>query len=290
VIRVMFAAAAAAALATSVAPAADPVVYRIGIPKTAFRNVPTELQGAATLPFKDLMKAQSGLDSEIIRPADAVAVARALDEGKLAIGMLRGHEFGWAKDKCPDLVPLVCAIEKPKEIRAYLLVRHDRKADGLGDLKGGKLAMTDTLKDHARMFLAKRKADEMRGGGFAETVKTATVHDAIHKVIDGGADVTASDQAAWIHFQKLYPGASGNVRVLSESDEFPPTVLVIKKGGMDDATVRTIREGFLAAHKSAKSSRLLTFMRVDRFVEIPTGYEEAAAECKKEYPAPPVDE
>src|SRR5262245_7899211 len=270
--------------------AGEPVVYKVGIPKTAFRNVPAELQGAATQPFKDLMKGQMGLDSEIIRPADAAAVARALDDGKLAIGMLRGHEFGWAKDKCSDLVPLVCAIEKPKEIRAYLLVRHDRKATGLGDLKGGKLAMTDTLKDHARMFLAKRKADEMRGGDFAETVKTATVHDAIHKVIDGGADVTAADQAAWVHFQKLYPGASGNVRVLSESDAFPPTVLVIKKGGLDDAMVQKMRDGFLTAHQSAKSARLLTFMRVERFAEVPAGFEEAAAECKKEYPAPPRDE
>jgi ABC-type phosphate/phosphonate transport system substrate-binding protein len=290
VTRAILAAAAAAALATPAVPAADPVVYKVGIPKTAFRDVPPEFQPVATLCLLELMKEQTGLDGEVIRPKDALAVARALDEGDLAIAMLRGQEYGWAKAKCPELMAIASAVERPKEIRAFLLVRHDCKATGLGDLKGGKLALAKTLKDHPRLFLAKRRADELGRGGFVETIKTDTVHDAIHAVIDGKADVTAADQGAWATFQKLYPGASKNLRVLSESDPFPPAVLVVKKGQLDEAVVRKIREGFLAADKSAKSVRLMTFMHVEKFEAVPAGYEEAADKCRKEYPAAPADE
>ena len=58
------------------------------------------------------------------------------------------------------------------------------------------------------------------------------MHDAIHKVIDEEADVTVADQAAWRYFQKLYPGASQNLKVLAESSVFPPTVIAYKKGAM----------------------------------------------------------
>ena len=35
------------------------------------------------------------------------------------------------------------------------------------------------------------------------------------------------------YFQKLYPGASQNLRILARSDVFPPTVVAYKKGALE---------------------------------------------------------
>ena len=117
-------------------------------------------------------------------------------------------------------------------------------------MKGCKLALATTSRDHARLFLEKRRAQEE--GSFCSTEKVATVHEAIQKVIEEEADVTVSDQAAWNYFQKLYPGASQNLRVLAQSDVFPPAVIAYKKGSLDEATIKKVREGLITAHESSR--------------------------------------
>src|SRR5439155_4197512 len=65
----------------------DKDVYRIGIPKSAFRDVPPALLSFAGMPFKDLMKSQTGLDGEVILDPDAMNIARQMDSGKLQLGV-----------------------------------------------------------------------------------------------------------------------------------------------------------------------------------------------------------
>jgi ABC-type phosphate/phosphonate transport system substrate-binding protein len=266
--------------------ASDKVVYRIGLPPSAFRDVPPVLLAFAGQPFQDLMKDQTGLDGEVVMNLEAMSIAKALDEGKLHLGVFQGHEYAWARAKYPNLLPLVCTIERPKEVQAFLLVRHDSKAVNLGDLKGSKLALGTSVKDHARLFLEKRRADEMGGGNFGSTEEVATVHDAIHKVIKGEADLTAADFAAWNYFQKLYPGLSQNLKVLARSEMFPPMILAYKKGAVDDAILKNFREGFQTAHQTAKGARMMTAIRIERFEAIPDGFDDAVKACLKAYPRP----
>ena len=266
--------------------AGDKDVYHIGIPRSAFRDVPPAFLSFAGMPFKDLMKSQTGLDGEVVMDADALNIARMLESGKLQLGVFLGHEFAWARDKHPTLEPIVCTVPRPKEIQAFLLVRWDNKAENLGDLKGSRLALATTSRDHAKMFLDKRKAAEMTGGDFSATTKTSTVHDAIQKLIDEEADVTVADLAAWNYFQKLYPGASQNLRVLSKSEVFPPTVIAFKKGSLDDAAVKKVRDGLLSAHETSKAAKLLNLIRVEKFDLVPAGYDELLKACLKTYPAP----
>ena len=269
--------------------AGDKDIYRIGIPKSAFRDVPPALLSFAGMPFKDLMKSQTGLNGEVVMEADAMNIARMLEAGKLELGVFLGHEFAWAREKHPTLEPIVCTVPRPKEIQAFLLVRWDNKADNLGDLKGSRLALATTSRDHARMFLDKRKAAEMTGGDFSSTAKAATVHDAIQKVIDEEVDVTVTDQAAWNYFQKLYPGASENLRVLSKSEIFPPTVIAFKKGSLDDEVVKKVRDGLLSAHETSKVAKLLNLIRVEKFDLVPAGYDDSLKACLKAYPLPAAD-
>jgi ABC-type phosphate/phosphonate transport system substrate-binding protein len=289
VTRAILVAVASVLLAPLAGQAQDKQTLKIGIPQSIFRDVPPPLLHVAGSTFKDIMKSQTGLDGEVTVDGEALAVAKAIDAGKLHLGVFLGHEFAWAKEKYPDLVPLVCSVPRPREVQAYLLVRWDCKAAHLGDLKGGKLALATGTRDHARLFLERRKATELGGGGFSTTVKAATVHDAIHQVIDGEADVTVADHAAWNYYQKLYPGGSQNIRVLSRSEMFPPTVIAYKGGALSNETVKRLREGLLTAHQGSRTSKIMNLIKVEKFDEVPVGYDEALKACLKAYP-PPTDD
>jgi ABC-type phosphate/phosphonate transport system substrate-binding protein len=284
--RTFFAILLAPILAPALSLAGDKDAYRIGIPRSVFREVPPALVNFAGSPFKDIMKAQTGLTGEVSIEPDAMAVARSIDARKSQLGVFFGHEFAWAKQKYPKLEPIVCSVPRPKEVQAVLLVRWDCKAANLGDLKGSKLAMATMLRDHARLFLKKSRNDEMGDSSFCSTEKADTVHAAIHKVIDGEADLTVADFAAWNYFQKLYPGLSQNLRVLSRSDLFPPTVIAYEKGTLDEATVKTIREGLMTAHQNSKAMRMMNMIRVERFDAVPDNYDEDLKRCLEAYPAP----
>jgi ABC-type phosphate/phosphonate transport system substrate-binding protein len=286
VTRISFLFVSALILLPAVSQAGDKEVYRIGIPKSAFRDVPPSLLSFAGMPFKDLMKSQTGLDGDVVLEPDALEIARMLESGKLQLGVFLGHEFAWVRDKHPTLEPIVCTVPRPKEIQAFLLVRYDNKAQTLADLRGCKLALATTTRDHARLFLDKKRTTEMTGGAFCSTEKAPTVHDAINKVIEGDADVTVADQAAWNYYRKLYPGASENLRVLSKSEVFPPTVIAFKKGSLDDTVIKKVRDGLLTAHETSKVVKLLNLIKVEKFDAVPAGYDESLKECLKAYPAP----
>lgn len=265
--------------------AGDKDNYQIGVPKSFFRDVPADLLPLAGQPFEELFKEQTGLNGKIAQEADAMSVAKKIDAGELQLGVLYGHEFAVVREKFPNLQPIVCAVDRPKKIQALIIVRHDSKAASLKDMKEPKLALATALKDHAKLYLDKQRTDEMVSGVF-KTEKVATVHDAIHKVKDGSADLTVTDSASWAYFEKLYPGLSKNLRVLSQSDEFPPSVVVCKKGAIDEAAIKKIRDGFLAAHENSKVRSVLTVIHVEKFDAVPDDYDDRLKACLKAYPKP----
>lgn len=269
----------------ALAQAQDKNVYKIGIPRSIFRDVPPALLAFAGQPLKELMKTQVGIDGDVVNAADAMSVARDIDSGKLHLGVFFGHEFACAKEKFPKLDAIVCTVPRPREIQAFLLVRHDCEAKSLADLKGAKFALANKSRDHSRLFLAKRQADEL-GSESCATEKCDTVHDAIEKVIEGEADVTVVDSAAWSYFQKIYPGRSTNLRELARSEVFPPTVIACKKGSLQESVVKSLREGLMTAHDNAKAARLMGLIRIERFDSIPENYEESLKACLKAYPTP----
>jgi ABC-type phosphate/phosphonate transport system substrate-binding protein len=275
-----------ALLLPSLASAGDPSVYRIGVSKSMYRDVPAELVRMAGQPFQDLIKAQTGLTGEMLPATEAMETARAIDEGKIHLGVFPGHEFAWAKEKYPDLQPIICSVYRPKEIHAVILVRHDCKATTLADMKDSKLALAPTLKDHARLFWERKRAEDMDGVTLCTPKKAATVHDGINSLIDGEVDVTVADHADWNYFEKLYPGPAKNVKVLTRSEEFPQTVLVYKKGSLSEDALGKIRNGFITAHENPKAARMMKMIRIDRFSTIPDSYDESLRTCLKLYPKP----
>jgi len=261
-------------------------IYKIGIPRSIFRDVPPALLAFAGQPVKELMKTQAGIEGDTVNAPDAMAVARDIDSGKLQLGVFFGHEFAWAKAKYPKLEAIVCTAPRPRELQAFLLVRWDCEAKSLADMRGTKLAIANKSRDHARMYLAKKQADELGSESFCAIDKCDTVHDAIEKVLAGEADVTVVDSAAWSYFQKVHPGRSKNLRELARSDVFPPTVIAFKSGLIDESVIKSLRDGLLTAHENAKAARLMNLIRIDRFEPIPENYADSLKACLKAYPAP----
>jgi len=287
-LRSLFVAAIAILAGSTQIRAGDKDTYQIGVPKSFFRDIPADLLPLAGQPFEELFKEQTGLKGAIAQESDAMSVAKKIDSGELQLGVLFGHEFACVREKFPNLQPIFCAVDRPKKIQALILVRHDCKAASLKDMPEPKLALAKALKDHARLYLDKQRIDDMGSGDF-KTEKVETVHDAIYKVIDGSADLTVADSASWAYFEKVYPGQSKNLRILSQSAEFPPAVLVCKKGAIDETSLKKIRDGFLSAHENSKARPVLTAIRIEKFDAVPENYDEQLKQCLKAYPKP-IDE
>lgn len=264
--------------------AGEPSVYQIGVPQSAFRDVSPGLRSFAGQPFQDLVKQQTGLTSKMVMVDDAWTVAKGVEDGTFQLAVLQGHEFAWVREKYPELQPLVCSIYRQKEIHAVVLVRHDCKADGVNGLKGSKVAMSGSLKDHARLFFEKQK--DLGLEATCSVDKTKNTHEAIQKVLDGQADVTLADGAEWAHFQSLYPGPAQNIKVIAKSDCFPNTVLVYKKGAVSEAVLKKFRDGFLTAHEIPKAARMMGMNKIERFADIPADYDDRLKACLKAYPKP----
>ncbi|MCX7665167.1 MAG: phosphate/phosphite/phosphonate ABC transporter substrate-binding protein [Gemmataceae bacterium] len=259
----------------------------IGIPRSIFRDIPPALLSFANQPFLDLMKAQTGYKGSVKNDPEAMTLAKELAEGKLDLVVFLGHEFAWAKEKYPDLTPLVVATPRPKELRAYVLVRQDSKITQFPELKGQKIALPKTSRDLAKLYFEKKLAEnDISTASFGEIVKADTVENALHMVVDGEADATFVDHASWNYYQKLHPGRSSSLKELSKSDPFPPTVIAYKKGSLDEATLKKLRDGLLTSHENKKGQILMQTIKLEKFDPVPEKYTDMIKECLKQYPTP----
>ncbi|MEZ6140881.1 MAG: PhnD/SsuA/transferrin family substrate-binding protein [Zavarzinella sp.] len=260
----------------------------VGIPASVFKDIPKPLLSFATQPFDQLIQSRTGYPGDAELVDDALTIAKHLDSGKYQLGVFQAHEFAWAKDKFPKLMPLVICVPKPREIQAFGLVRYDHPAKDLGECKGQKLVIADTTRDHVLLYLDKQRTNQLVGSSFTHLKNTKTAHDAIHLVIDGEADITFTDGASWSYFQKLYPGPAQNLKVLLQSKVFPSTVIAYKTGGMPDQQVTQCQKGLLTAHEDSKCKRLMGTIKLDRFEAIPADYLQVIESLRKEYPNSPT--
>src|SRR6202035_1873398 len=98
------------------ASAADPKItsanqLHIGLINTLFRDVPKPLACALMQPFRSLVETQTGLDGRLTTAEDALSLGRQLAEDKVQLGVFQGIEFAWARQKYPDLRPLMIVVE-----------------------------------------------------------------------------------------------------------------------------------------------------------------------------------
>lgn len=267
------------------ASAADGPV-KIGMVQGMFRDVQPSIVYALAKPFRLLMEKQTGLAGEFEIFPDCMTMAKKLNERKIEVGVLHGYEFAWIKNKNPELEPITVAQPQGGIVQAYIVVSADSSAKKLSDLEGESLLIPRGSKGHIFVYLEK-----VRSGLPKTTLKTIpkagmTPEESLNAVANGDHPAVIVDAANFTAYRELQPGASRRLRVLSESELFPPSVLLTRKGALPKATVDRLRDGLMTAHKTATYKPLLMMWNLDGFGNIPGDYNAQLEQCLKNYPMP----
>jgi ABC-type phosphate/phosphonate transport system substrate-binding protein len=280
--------------ATSPAPGADPAAVptvRIGLLASLFPGFSEPMIKVASFPFTSLMADQAGFLGEVVVDHDARHLATQLKEDKVQLGVFHGFEFAWARERNPDLKPLLIAVNQQPFTRAVLVVHNDNTAPDPTALRGKVLAVPRLAHDHCRMFLSRhciRKG--MRVEQWFEKVATPTTAcDALDDVANERASAAVVDDVDLATFRKEYPKTAAKLRVLAESEVFPCAVIAYQPGGgMNEGTLERLQAGLIEAKNTRRGRKLLELCRITGFELIPADYDKSLAEILKAYPPPPV--
>jgi ABC-type phosphate/phosphonate transport system substrate-binding protein len=275
------------------APAAEgamaptPPSLRIGVAKSLFRDTPSSLIDVLSEPLRALMEEQTGLRGEL-RAVEAMELARQLKEKTAQVGVFHGYEFGWARQQFPDLKALVvCTTEHPV-FHAHLIVRKDSPASSCGDLKGKVLSLPSISRGHLHLYLERRcpAASSDPRSFFREVRRPTSAEEALDDVVYGDAQAALVDRLALDEYQKSRPARLNKLRVLHQSEAFPPSVIAYHAGSLDEATLKRFREGLLQARGSARGQTLLKMCRITGFAPASAEFELLLGEIIKGYPPP----
>jgi ABC-type phosphate/phosphonate transport system substrate-binding protein len=259
---------------------------RIGMVRSFFTDVPKVLVDLVTEPFGPVMKQATGYDGKLFIGGDAFEVASQLDAKKLEFGVFHSFEFAWAQQKYADLKPLMVVVNKTNDVRASILVKKDNNLASLADLKGKDLAIPKRTKEQCRVFLDKACGMHAPKAFFGNLVASANVETALDDLCSGKVQGALMDSLAIEFYQDLKPGLFAKLKVLTQSESFPPAVIAYKQGTLDEATLGKFRAGLLTAHTSDLGREMLGMWKIRAFEAVPADYSKSLAEILKAYPAP----
>src|SRR5262249_12642922 len=100
--------------AQEIGKASSPV--EIGMIGSLFRDVPDGLLETMSKPFGTLMATQTGMIGHLQKVAKVNELGQQLVDQKLHLGIFHGFEFAWAREKFPQLKPLVIAVNEHKHL------------------------------------------------------------------------------------------------------------------------------------------------------------------------------
>jgi ABC-type phosphate/phosphonate transport system substrate-binding protein len=260
---------------------------RIGIAKTFLVDQPKSIAEIAEDDFKDVLKKTTGLDGELASKYGAAEIADKLDAKQLDFGIIHGHEYAWLQKKHPDLRALLMAASKQPE-RAYVIVHQNCPAKTIADLRGKPLDMPIGTKEPCRVFLEKYCLDAKHkdlAAFFSAIEKSPAPNDALDNVARGKVQAAIIDAMALEFYKEVRgPVFAKNLRVLQQSDAFPPAVILYKPGTLDQATLNQFRDGLLKAHTNTDGRAMMKSWCIEAFEPVGKDYDKRLAEVLKAYP------
>jgi ABC-type phosphate/phosphonate transport system substrate-binding protein len=261
---------------------------RIGLVQTLFRDVPMPLVQMLMGPFRSLMRDQTGLEGELVTVKDALTLGRQLREDKMQLGVFHGLEFGWAREKYPDLRPLCIAINRHRELHAFFMVREDSTVKQLTDLKGKVVALPFRSREHCRLFLQKQCAGEGQEPDhfFAKVVVSPHVEAALDDVLRGKVQAAVVDGVALDCYHNVKPGCHARLKMCLQSEVFPPAVVAYRQGALDQETLNRFKNGMITANQNERGRELMTMWQLTAFEAIPADFDQTLANILKAYPGP----
>jgi ABC-type phosphate/phosphonate transport system substrate-binding protein len=265
---------------------------KIGMVSTLFRDVPPAMIQIMTPPFQTLVRAQTGLEGEVITIGDAHELGRLLSEGKVDLGVFHGFEFAWAKQKYPELRPLVIAINYQRLLHAYFVVRDDNPAADIANLQGKTLALPRISREHCWLFL-ERECRQLKSDPqdfFGKIVNHGSVEDALDDVLRDKVQVAVVDSVSLDTYEQVKPGCHARLKILKQSAAFPAAVVAYRQGALEAAMLTKFRDGMITANQNPRGKELMTMWRLTAFESAPADFQEQLNVILKAYPAPAAAE
>jgi ABC-type phosphate/phosphonate transport system substrate-binding protein len=275
---------AVALVPTPRADAAEPAPLKIGMPESMFSGLPASVVAPAARPFQTMFEKQTGLKGEVEVAKDYADMADRIRAGKMDVAVFHGFEYAWVKQH-PELVPLLIAVPGNK-IQACLVVNAESKATGAKDLKGACLAIPSGTKAHCTLYLDRLKANLPEGCCCPAKLDGKSMEDALDAVAGGTCPAALIDVAALLAYQKNKPGVGAQLKILTQSDPFPPGVIVYRKDAFDAKTATKVREGLIKGTKTPQGQLMTSLWRLEGFAEITPAYQAELDKSLKAYPAP----
>ena len=283
--RRLFLAACAAAALPRPARAANASI-QIGMVQGMFRDVQPAMVQAMARPLRTLIQRQTGLEGEVEIVPDARTLADRMRAGRFQLGVYHGFEFAWVRQDSPDLVPLVVTVPPARLLRAVVVVSKESQAERLSDLKGESVLVPRGTKAHCYLFMEARRQGFADDTAALKTKPAVTSEEALDKVVQGEAAAAVVDASALLGYQKLQPGAYGNLKVLCQSEPFPATVIAAQRGSLPDATIEGVRQLLTTAHQTPAGRPLMMLWNLKGFEAVPADYGAQLDAVAKAYPVP----
>jgi len=260
---------------------------KIGLVESLSRGLPPSLVRMVMQPFKTLMEQQTGLSGDVVAGGDTFALAKKMADDQVQVGVFHGHEFAWAKQKHPKLEPIAVCVNKQRSVRVLLVVNTTSRANSHADLAGKSLAYARTNRDHCRLYLEKKcvKAGSTPEKYF-QMAQTADAEESLDQVVTGKAAGAVVDATAMEDYRSEKPGRSKKLRVLQQSEAFPPGVIAYFSGRFAAKDVRSFRDGLVNAKNTPRGRAMLDMLKLTAFEAPPSDFDTTVKTIAAAYPPP----
>ncbi len=267
-----------------------PKPIRIGMAKSFFLDVPDAMVQMLSIPFRSLMKNQTGLDGRLETSMDCFELGEKLEKNEIQLGVFHGFEFAWVKEKYPKLRPLMIAINKDRELSANIVLREDKNFTSFADLKGKQISLPKRSRGHCRLFL-ERRIEECGStpADFCKLCNHSNIETALDEVVLGNVECIVIDGVSLDCYRQIKPGCFKRLKIFKRSEIFPAAVVVYQPGNLRTSIINRFRNGMLNAHKNFRSRHLMTMWKLTAFEPIPNNYNAILTNIRKCYPSPNLE-
>jgi len=271
---------------------ANPATVCVGLTRGLALDFPGATSGrsdpGSSAAVRRLVEERTGIAARFTGALDQEHLGRMLIDGDVQLGLFHGVEFAWAKQKYPDLKPLLVLVNETPFLRACLLVRRDSGITDFADLKGKSCALPATSRQHCRLFLEARcrQLGAEPKAFFSRLDAPANVGDAIEEVVEGAVQAVVVEEKAAECFRRLKPGRFARLEIVQRSEVSPAAVLAYADGRLDGATRQYVRDSLLRAAHHPRSRAFLLVCRLTGLEDVPEGYDQVVRDIAAAYQPP----
>lgn len=262
---------------------APPDSLVIGIVPSLMDDLTPGQRKFTTDEFPAMVKDFTGMNGKLVPGKSPMDVASQLQRGDCQFAVFQGIELAWAQAKHPSLKPLLQAVYHTPWQHAVLVTKKDGPAAKWADLKGKIVTIANPSNASIRLFVHKHTGG---AGFFGKIVPPANPEAALDAILLDKVQAAVVDRVALDIYKEVNPGRFNRLKVVAESEPFPPGVIAYEPAKVSPAMVARFRDGMLKANSSNRGREVMGSFRITAFEPIPGAYAASLDAIRKLYPAP----